>query len=69
MENHGTPCIAGVLLGGGPTLQGKGVQRREPPAHHCLCAYLHSGLWEVDLQGHLLSHEDVRVAGLGKKSF
>lgn len=30
-------------------------------------ADLDAGLWQVDFESHLLPHEDVRVAGLGKQ--
>lgn len=32
-------------------------------------SYLDSGLGQVDLEGHLLPHEDVRVARLGEQRF
>lgn len=32
-----------------------------------LLQYLHPGFRQVDLEGHLLSHEDVWVAGLGEQ--
>lgn len=37
-------------------------------AHWFVMRYLDSGLGQVDFEGHLLSHEDVWVAGFGKQS-
>lgn len=36
---------------------------------YILASYLHSGLRQVDFEGHLLPHEDVWVACLGEECF